>query len=115
MNRICAPVNAHQRNILQQHFIHGHFFNSPRGEAHNQDAAVPGGTFGGLVDEADGVVDDVDAAGFGRQGFDLVGPVGVGVGDDVVGAEGLCDFEFAGGGCCGDDGGAEGFGDCRMR
>lgn len=66
MNRIRAPVNAHQRDILQQHLVHGHLFNSARSEAHNQDAAVPGGAFGGLVDEADGVVDDVDAAGLWR-------------------------------------------------
>lgn len=111
MNRIRAPVNAHQRNVLQQHLVHGHLFNGARGEAHDQDAAVPGGAFGGLVDEADGVVDDVNAAGLVRQGLDLVGPVGVVVGDDVVGAEGFGDFELAGGGCCGDDGGAEGFGD----
>lgn len=114
MNRIRAPVDAHQRDVLQQHLVHGNLLNGARGETHDKDAAVPGGALCGLVDEADGVVDDVDAAGFGRQGLDLVGPVWVGVGDDVVGAEGFGDFELARGGCCGDDGGAEGFGDCSF-
>lgn len=104
-------MNAHKRNILQQNLVHGDLFDSAGSEADDEDAAVPGGALCGLVDEADGVVDDVDAPGFRGQGFDFGGPVWVGVGDCVVGAEGFGDFEFAGGGGCGDDGCAECFGD----
>lgn len=104
-------MNTHKRNVLQQNLVHSDLFNSTRSETHNEDAAVPGGALCGLVDEADGVVDDVDAPGFRGQGFYFGGPVWVVVGDAVVGAEGFGDFEFAGGGGCGDDGCAECFGD----
>lgn len=104
-------MNAHERNVLEQDLVHGDLFDGAGGEADDEDAAVPGGALCGLVDEADGVVDDVDAAGFRGQGFDFGGPVGVGVGDCVVGAEGFGDFEFARSGGGGDDGCAEGFGD----
>lgn len=113
VNGIGAPVNADEGDVLEQDLVHGDLFDGAGSKADDEDAAVPGGALCGLVDEADGVVDDVDAAGLWRQGLYLGGPVGVGVGDCVVGAVGAGDFELAGGGGGGDDGGAEGFGDLR--
>lgn len=109
-----APGEADERDVLEEGLVHGDLFNLAAGEADDEDAAVPGDALGGLVDEADGVVDDVDALFVGGQLLDLGGPVGVVVGEDVVGAVLLGDFELAGGRGGGDDGGAKGLGDCDL-
>lgn len=104
-------MDADEGDVFEQDLVHGHLFDAAGGETDDEDAAVPGGALCRLVDEADGVVDDVDAAPAGGEGLDLGGPVGVGVGEDVVGAVGLDDLELAGRrGCCDDDG-AKCFGD----
>ncbi len=110
-----APVDADEADVLEQDLVHGDLFDAAGGEADNEDAAVPGGALCRLVDEADGVVDNVDALLAGRQRLDLGGPVGVVVGDDVVRAKGFGDFQLARGGSRGDDGCAKGLGDLRVK
>lgn len=107
-----APVDAHQRDVLEQHLVHSHLFDSAGSEAHNQDTAVPRRALGRLVHQADRVVHDIDAAALGRQRLDLGGPVGVVVADDVVGAKRLGDFELAGSRGGRDDGCAKSLGNC---
>ena len=112
MHGVLAPVNADQADVLEEHLVHGHLLDGARGETDDQDPAVPGRALCRLVDHAHGVVDDVDALLAGRERLDDLGPLRVAVVDDVVGAEGLCDFELSGGSGCGDYGCAEGFCDC---
>lgn len=100
-------MNSDKRDVLEQDLVHGNLFDAASSETDNENATVPGCALGGLVDEADGIVDDVDTARLGSQSLDLGGPLGIVVGDDVVCAEGLCDFEFAGRGGRGDDDGSE--------
>lgn len=90
-------MDPHERNVLEQHLVHGHLFDLAGREADDEDAAVPGGALCGQVDEADGVVDDVDAARGRGEGLDLGGPGRVRVEDGVVGAEGFGDGELVGG------------------
>lgn len=85
-------MDADQRDVLEQELVGGHLLDAARREAYDEDAPVPGGALGGEVHEADGVVDDVDAAALGRQGLDLLRPRLVVVGDYVVGAEALRDL-----------------------
>lgn len=112
VDAVSAPVNSDQGDVLEEHLVHGDLFDGAAGEPHDQDAAVPGGAFGRLVDQADGVVDDVDALGLGRQLLDLGGPLRVVVRDDVIGAERLGHLELARSGSGGDDGSAERLGNC---
>lgn len=111
VQRVGAPGEADEGDVLEQGLVHGDLFNLAAGEADDEDAAVPGDALCRLVDEADGVVDNVDALFVGRQLLDLRGPVGVVVRDDVIGAKLFGDFELARRRGRGDDGGAKRFGD----
>lgn len=104
-------MDSDEANVFEQDLVHGDLFDAAGGEADNEDAAVPGGALCRLVDEADGVVDNVYALFPRGQRLDLGGPLGVVVRDDVVGAKRLCDFELARRRGGGDDGCAKGFGD----
>ena len=57
-----APVDADDADVLEQDLVHGDLLDVAGGEADDQDAPVPGDALGALVDEADGVVNDVYAA-----------------------------------------------------
>ncbi len=109
-----APGEADEGDVLEQGLVHGDLFNLAAGEADDEDAAVPADALCRLVDEADGVVDNVDAPLVRRQLLDLRGPARIVVREHVVGAKLLGDFELARRGGGGDDGGAKRFGDWFM-
>jgi hypothetical protein len=104
-------VDADEGDVLEEELVGGDALDGAGGEADDEQAGVPGGALCGGVDEADGVVDDVDAARRRGQGLDLGGPVLVAVGDGVVGAEALGDGELVRRRGGGDDGGTKRLGD----
>nr|POE79862.1 hypothetical protein CFP56_07928 [Quercus suber] len=79
-----APVQAHDRDVLQQHLVRRDLLDGPAGEADHQQPAVPRDALGALVDQAHGVVDDVDAALPRRQRLDRLRPARVVVVHHVV-------------------------------
>ena len=111
---VSTPVNPDERDVLEQDLVHSDLFDAASSKTNNENASVPGCALGGLVNKADGIVDDVDTTILGRQSLDLGRPVSVVVGDNMVGTERLCDLEFAWRGGCSDDGGAECFCDWRI-
>ena len=106
-----APVDADEADALEQHLVHGHLLDVAGGEADDQDAPFPRDALGALVDDADGVVHDVDAAPAGGQAAHDVGPGRVAVVDGVVGAEGARDLELTRRSRRRDDRGAQRLGD----
>ena len=99
-----TPEHPHDRSAFEQGQVDRQFGNAAAGEAHDQQASVPGDGADGLVEEiaADRVVDHVCAVAVG-EAFDFILEVGVGVVDEFVGTCVFGDFKFLCRACSGDD------------
>jgi hypothetical protein len=104
-------MQSHKADILQQKSIRRDLLDVASSKTDYEQSAVPGDALGGLGNEPNGVVHDVDAAALGCEFLHFLWPVLFPVVDAEVCAEAACDVQLVlpAGSC--DDGCAEGFGD----
>lgn len=96
LDRVLAPEEANDADVLQEDLVHGYLLDVPTGEANDQNAAVPRRALGALVNKADWVVDDVDTPALGSKLLDYLGPVVVPVVHHMVRSIRLGNLELSG-------------------
>ena len=96
LDRILAPEEANNADVLQEDLVHGYLLDVTAGKADDQDAAVPRRALCALVNQADRIVDDVDTPALGCKLLDYLGPVVVPVVHHMVCSVRLGNLELSG-------------------